>query len=245
MKKENKPKRKLNIRRILIFFLLVYLLYTLVTYGLKMPIKHIYITGNNNVYDHEIIEMAKIKDYPAIQSINTKKLEKIIKKNPLIKTVTIKKRMLGVLEITIKENKPLYINKSNNLVGLDNNLEVDLYKSLPLPILINYIPDKVKLEFVNNFNKVDEAIITSINSIEYKPERNEKGEVIDDKTFEFVMNDGNKVVSNPLRMENFNYYFEMLTAIESRYEGKKGTIYLDSADPETFPFILHGEKNEE
>ncbi len=244
--KENKKSRKkINFRRTIIFLLFLYVLYAVISSLIKLPIKHIFITGNKLVSDNEIIIAAKIKNYPPIIKINKKNMIKNIIKNELIKSANITKKINGTLEITIIENKPLYINKNTDEVVLDNGKKVSFKNLIPLPILINYIPDNIYKDFINNYSKIDDSIIENINSIEYKPDYNEKGEVIDEKTFSLVMNDGNKIISNTNRLENLNYYFEMLTGIESKYQGKKGTIYLDSADPETFPFIVDGDNNAE
>ena len=67
-------KKKLNIKALIILLLIIYLIvmffYTLFT----MKIKNIFITGTNLLTDNEIIEIAEIKDYPAIFGTSNQKL---------------------------------------------------------------------------------------------------------------------------------------------------------------------------
>ena len=65
-------KRKLNIKALIILLLIIYLIVMLLYTLFTMPIKNIYITGTNLLKDHEIIEAAGIKDYPAIFKISKK-----------------------------------------------------------------------------------------------------------------------------------------------------------------------------
>ena len=71
-------KRKLNLKAVIILLLIIYLIAMLLYTIFTMPIKNIYIKGTNLLTDNEIIELAEIKDYPAIFSISKKKLEEKI-----------------------------------------------------------------------------------------------------------------------------------------------------------------------
>ena len=59
-----KVKRKLNFKKLFIFILFIYLIYCFGMHLYNKPIKNIIINGNVVVKDFEIIEKAKIKDYP-------------------------------------------------------------------------------------------------------------------------------------------------------------------------------------
>ena len=80
MKKKIK-KRKLNYKRLLFFLLLIYIVCYCIYFLLNQHIKHIEITGNNMVSDNEIIELAKLDNYPSIFKYTSRKIEKNIKKN--------------------------------------------------------------------------------------------------------------------------------------------------------------------
>ena len=54
-----------------------------------MPIKNIYIKGNNIISDNEIIDSTNLYQYPSFVLTTKKSLIKSIKKNPYIKSVNV------------------------------------------------------------------------------------------------------------------------------------------------------------
>ena len=227
-KKEEKSviKPKKNFRKFFIFFLLLYIFISIFINVIKMPIKHISIQGNNLVTDDQIITVAKIKKYPPIFLLNTAKIEKDLLKNKLIKEVNIKKNWSGKLTIKITENKLLFYKKENQKVIISGGEEVDIDFYNGIPMLINYVPNIVYPEFVNKFSNLDSSIIALMNYIEYSPSKNEAGETIDEQRFLIQMNDDNKVYTNPEKLENLNFYLDLLSSLE----GKKGILNLDAGN---------------
>ena len=73
---QKKVKRKLNIKAFLVLLLLLYLIGTFLYTFYNQPIKNIYIKNTNILSDNEIIEIAGIKDYPAIFKLKKNDLEK-------------------------------------------------------------------------------------------------------------------------------------------------------------------------
>ena len=73
---EKKPKHKINIIALIVIVLALYLVFSFVYYIMTLPIKNIYIEGNNYVADVEIIESAKIKNYPSLIKISRRKVKK-------------------------------------------------------------------------------------------------------------------------------------------------------------------------
>lgn len=232
-KKTNKAKKKeVNFRRTLIILLFAYLIYSLIMLFLKLPIKNIEIIGNKNTTDYQIINVAGIKDYPPIFQIHKKKTEEKIKKIELIKNVEIHKHINGKLTINIEEKKPLFYKKINQMVVLDENTEIKDQGFLGIPVLINFVPDTIYKEFVKKYSNLAEDAISNINYLEYQPSKNEKGETIDETRFLLVMNDSNLVYTNSKKIDNLNYYLNIL----SRLEGKKGKLFLDSGNYDNFIF---------
>ena len=99
MKKKKKNKKKI----ILKILIIIIILGSLIFYFKNMKIKNIYVTGNNNLKDQEIIELAGVNNYPNLFQISSRKIEKKIKLNPLIDSVKVKKTFLGKITINIKE----------------------------------------------------------------------------------------------------------------------------------------------
>ena len=98
MKKKKKNKKKI----ILKILIIIIILGSLTFYFKNMKIKNNYVTGNNNLKDQEIIELAGINNYPNLFQISSRKIEKKIKLNPLIASVKVKKTFLGKITINIK-----------------------------------------------------------------------------------------------------------------------------------------------
>ncbi len=236
MKKKNKEKikkRKFKPIRLVVLFLFVYIIYYIFSYFINLPIKNIEITGNNLVSDYEIIMVAKIKDYPPILKVRTSKLKKSIMTIDLVKSVEIKKSFMGKLSIIIEEAKPLFLIKTENKIYLDNSKKINDNNITNIPILVNFVPNNIYDEFILAYAKLTKEIIANINYIEYQPNYNESGEVIDNKRFYLVMNDGNIVYTNPDKIINLNYYLDILSGLGN----KKYILYLDSGNYDNFVFI--------
>lgn len=229
-------KRKLNIKALIILLLIIYLIVMLLYTLFTMPIKNIYITGTNLLKDHEIIEAAGIKDYPAIFKISKKKLEEKINSLELVESVEVKKTLTGKLTINITEAIPLFFNRNTNKVVLSNNTEVENNsKYLGIPTLINYVPTDILKEFIEAFSEIDQDIIKMINEIEYNPDISEDI-TIDEYRFLLRMNDTNHVYVNIINMERLNDYEEIFATIGDL----RGTIYLDSYNADNIIFEAFG-----
>lgn len=211
-------KRKLNIKKILVFFLILVLTTTLIYYIVKKQISNIYIIGNDILSDIEIIDMAQITDYPSFISTRTSKIEKKLKENMYIKDVKVKKKLNGKIYIYITEKKVLCI-YNNKLLLEDSNIIDNTYNATHYPILISDISN-IEKKFVSSFSKVEDSVLLKISEIEYAPNE------VDDGRFVLKMNDGNLVYVTLDKITKINKY----NSIYSSLEGNKGIIYLDSGD---------------
>ena len=182
----NKKGRKIKKRRLRIKVVLKILLFlgaicALFLYVTKLDTKNIIINGNESLKDVEIIETAGIKEYPKIYKLNLKKIENKIKKIPLIKSVDIKRDLLGRLTITVEEKEILFYYKYNQKFIANDKTEIDESNNIiGYPTLINFTPDTSFKELVNGLNKIDPNIIKMINEIEYTPYKNSEGQVIEE-----------------------------------------------------------------
>lgn len=218
--KKKKKKVKIKIIPFLIVILIVALLVGLYYLLSLIPIKNIYIKGNTYLSDQTIIELAKIEDYPSFLKTTTSSMKKGLKKNPYIKNITIKKRLLGKVYIEIEEKNMLFRNDESKLIVLEDKSEVDDNNLYQLPILLNYIPDTKYDSFIKGMNKINEDVKVQISEIRYYP--NEQ----DDDRFLLYMNDGNYVYLTLTKFKQINYYEDVL----EKLEGKKGILYLDSGN---------------
>ena len=211
-------KRRLKIKRILICLLVVILLVLSLYYVSKLPIKNIYIIGNNVLSDKEIIELAGISNYPSFMTTSSSGIVNKLKGNIYIKNVEVKKGMYNKLYIYVYEKKILCI-YGDKLI-LEDGMEVDnAYDITSYPMLLSDVSN-VRDKFISKFSLVEEDILLKISEIEYTPND------VDSERFTLKMNDGNLVYVTLGKIEKVNKY----NSIYSRLEGKKGIIYLDSGD---------------
>lgn len=221
---QKKVKRKLNIKGVILILLILYFIVMLLYTFFTRPIKNIYIENTTLLTDHEIIEAAGIKDYPALFKLSEKKLEERILQLELVDDVEVKKNLLGKLTISVEEAVPLYYNRITNQVVLSSGLGVDSSrKYLGIPTLINNVPKEMLNKFNEAFKNIDKDIISMINEIEYSPDISDDI-TIDDSRFILKMNDTNLVYVNVINMERLNDYKDFLAMIGDN----RGILYLDS-----------------
>lgn len=217
-------KKRFNFKKFLILLLFLYVFGYGIYYVFKLPIKNIVINGTDIISDYEVITVAKIKNYPSIFKTSTSKLKKKIKTLELVKDVTIKKSLTGVLTININEKKVLFINKNNNKIILEDGEKIDNNYYLGIPILLNYVPEEKLTNFIKGFTTIKPDIIKMISEIEYSQYISSTEEIIDDERFLLRMNDGNTVYINIPNIKKLNYYQDFA---ELSLTGK-GILYLDS-----------------
>lgn len=217
MKKKKKNKKKI----ILKILIIIIILGSLIFYFKNMKIKNIYVTGNNNLKDQEIIELAGINNYPNLFQTSSRKIEKKIKLNPLIDSVKVKKTFLGKITINIKEYNLLLKNEIDNTIYLDNGQKItNDINIIGLPTLTNDVDKDILNNFLKKLNTINKDILSKISEITYSPNEYDKD------LFLFLMNDGNYVYITTTRLDNINKYENVLLELE----GKKGIIYLDSGN---------------
>ena len=235
---KNKKKKKLRLNYKGIFKLTVTILFLVlvISYILNLRIKNIYIEGTTNIKDIEIIEMAGIKDYPEIFKLNINKIKKNIKKIPLVSNVKIKRNILGKITFIIEEDKVLfYINQKGKYITSSGKMVDDnngKYKGCPT--LINQTPDNIIQKLVIGFNKVDDNIIKTINTIEYNPYIDSDGKTIDETRFKLVMNDYNTVMIDTVNIKKLNEYFDIYISLNM--QETKGLLYLDTITDDNILF---------
>lgn len=113
-----KEKKKINFKKVLIFILVSYLLVTAVMSFLNFRIKNIVISNNKILSDQEIIDIAKISNYPSFFRTMSSTIENRLEKNELIKDVKVKKSFNGEISIDVIENYPIFLNSSTSTIVL-------------------------------------------------------------------------------------------------------------------------------
>ena len=226
-KSTKKKKLRSKVKVTLKIMTLIIVIFVGFFYILNLHVKNIFILGNENISDVEIIETAGIQDYPYIYKLSKRKIKNAIKNIPLVEDVKIKRNILGQLTIEIKENKILFFYKYNNKYIASNHGELPENKDyLGYPTLINFTPDVVLSYFIDVLSKVDYEIVKMINEIEYSPYKATDGTIIENNRFILKMNDANTVYIDTPNIKNLNKYVTIYASPEM--DQTKGVIYLDS-----------------
>ena len=211
-------KRKINLKRTFLALLLIAIISLLVAYLIHLPVKNIYVIGNNIVPDKEIIEISELTDYPPYINTYFTDIKKNLLENAYLKDVSITRKLLNKIYINVEEYKPLAIYDDKLILSsgtkVDNTYDIDY-----VPYIINNI-DEVYNDFVSAFGKIDSNVLHKISHIEYVPNE------VDTGRFILYMIDDNYVYVTLTKINKVNKY----NSIVSELEGKKGIIYLDSGD---------------
>lgn len=227
MKKTVKVKRKkFNLIKFCLIFLVLYLFSYGLYYLCKYPIKNIYIIPDSPYFsqlvsDQVVLEQAKIDNYPSFFLTANKIIKKRLLKNPHIKAVTIKKQWLGKMYIYIEEQPKLFydLNKKEMVLGDQTKLPLDP-KVKQLPLLINYVPDTIFDNFCEKMLLLSTEMRVKISEIQYKPNE------VDTNRFLLMMDDGNYVYITLNTFTKINQYNNILAQL-----GKQnGILYLDAGN---------------
>ena len=216
--KKTKKKRKLKkIRFLFLLFFIVGISFAFIKL-FDVRIYSIKIKGNKILTDQEVIETAKLEDYPSFFETLSYTIKKRLLKNNYIESVKVTKGFLSV-NITIKEKKILYIDKETNYKYTYNSKFKD-DKSICVPYLIGSVPEGKMKRFIKAMNKINSDMICQMSEIKYDPND------IDEDRYYVYMNDGNSVYLTVNKFDKINKYNTILEKI-----GKQnGTLYLDYGD---------------
>ena len=216
--KHGKREKKIKIRYGRIFVCLIILaiiLYLCFTY-IKIPIRNIYISGNTTLKDQEIIDLSGLRDYPSVLGFTNYQVEKQLEKNIYIMDAEVEKKFRKIY-INIKENYGLFYNTSTKKTIMCNELQSDI---ADVPILVNYVTEKVYDLFIDKMKLVNRNILNRISEIKYDPNS------VDEERFLFTMSDGNYVYITLEKIEAINSYVDIIKT----FDNKKGILYLDSGE---------------
>lgn len=213
-----KVKRRIKYNRILIVLLILFLIVFLSIKISTLRITNIYISGNQLLTDQEVIDIAKLSDYPKTINNPTWSIEKRLEKNILIKKAKVEKESLTIIKIEIEENKPIFYDKINEVTILDNGDKIK--EKYDVPILINSVPDDLYKEFKTKISLVNDNVFKKISEIKYDPND------MDNKRFLLIMVDGNYVYLTISRFEAVNNYITII----KNFNDKKGILYLDAGN---------------
>lgn len=223
MAKKLVKKRKIKLLPCLIVLLVLGGLSFVVYFFLKFPILNLIVENTTYLNDDYILELAEVKDYPSFWLSSTSNMERKLENSPYISEAKVERKFFHILVFNIDENKPLFINNTNNTVVFSDKEEVSVSDRIDLfriPRLINYVPDNKYQSFIKGMANIKKDILGKISDIEYQPNDYDKDR------FLLYMDDGNMVYLTLTKFDMINYYNDVLSQLENR----KGILYLDNGN---------------
>lgn len=223
MAKKLVKKRKIKLLPCLIVLLVLGGLSFVVYFFLKLPILNLIVENTTYLNDDYILELAEVKDYPSFWMSSTSNMERKLENSPYISEAKVERKFFHILVLNIDENKPLFINNTNNTVVFSDKEEVSVSDRIDLfriPRLINYVPDNKYQSFIKGMANIKKDILGKISDIEYQPNDYDKDR------FLLYMDDGNMVYLTLTKFDMINYYNDVLSQLENR----KGILYLDNGN---------------
>ena len=196
--KKAKKKRKLKKIRFLFLLLVIAGISFAFIKLFDVRIYSIKIKGNKILTDQEVIETAKLEDYPSFFETLSYTIKKRLLKNNYIESAKVTKGLLSV-NITIQEKKILYIDKETNYKYTYNSKFKD-DKSICVPYLIGSVPEGKMKRFIKAMNKINSDMICQMSEIKYDPND------IDEDRYYVYMNDGNSVYLTVNKFDKINKY---------------------------------------
>lgn len=213
-----KKKRKLKKKKLIKFVIVVVLILLGISFLTDVRINNVVVKGNILYTDYEIIEKAKIDNYPSSLKNLSLNIKKRLLKDAYIKNVNVYKKGLKKVVIEVKENLPLFYYLPTKKTILTDKSEVE--DNFPVPTVINYVPDKIYELLLNEISSINYDIVKRISEIKYDPNE------VDDERFLLTMNDGNYVYLTLERFDKIDKYLEIIKS----FDNKKGILYLDSGE---------------
>jgi len=213
-----KKKRKVKTKSIIVLLIVITSLLLIVSFMMDIKINNVVVKGNILLTDYEIIEKAKLEDYPSSLKNSSQTIKKTLEKDIYIKKAKVYKRWIDKVVIEVEENLPLFYYLPSKKTILANKEETD--ENFPIPTVINYVPDKIYTSLLQKICDTNYDIIKRISEIKYDPNE------VDDERFLLTMNDGNYVYITLDKFEKISKYLEIIKS----FDNKKGTLYLDSGE---------------
>ena len=234
-KKERKKKKLKKIIKLITLFLLIIGGFVFALVSPIFNIKEIQVSNNNQIATETIISLSQLQLGQNLFRFNKNKIEKEIKTNPYIESVTIKRKIPSKIEISVKErNRNYNVEFLNGYAYINNQgyiLEISDQK-LDLPTIQGISTDAEQIVEGNRLNTEDlekiETVIQIMNICK-NYELDQKVSAIDitnKNNYIIYMNEEKKII-NLGDESNLSTKMLYVPTILKENEGKEGTIYVN------------------
>lgn len=224
-----KQARKKKANRRLIFYLSIFFFLIAIIVYLQSPLSHInavHVNGNAIVSKEELIELSDLKNTTNIWTIDKDEISANIKSNPMIDSVTIKRKLPQDIEITVNEFSLVgFLKKDDDFLPVVEEGVVIKDREMSnamgaAPLLIDFTEDDYLKRMAFELNELPQSILNMISEVHWQPTEDNENKIM------LYMNDG-YIVSSTIR--GFSDKMAVYPSIVSQLEtGKKGIIHIGS-----------------
>ncbi len=222
-----KERRKKRTNRRFLLLLVIFIATLLTLLYFQSPISHIKkitVEGNHLKSKEFYIKHSGIEKGNSLWEFNSGRVESLLKDQRIVENVTIKRKWINEVTISVSEYKQVAYLKENdhyNLV-LNNGTILQLNNaptSLNVPILVGFEDNKTRKKMIQQLDKMDEELISLISQVNAIPNDTNPYAI------QMFMNDGFEVrASIPTLASKLKYYPSIISQVK---KGEKGVIDLE------------------
>lgn len=167
VKKQQSKLRNITIK-ICFIILIIIVLFIILASTEVFNVKEISVSGVDKLTQNEIISFSKIEIGENTFKINFNKTKNLIKENPYVEEVSIKRKFPNKIEINIKERNVKYmLQLAESYIYIDGQgyiLEISKEKK-EVPILLGILTDLSNIDTGNRLTKEDLIKLNTVNKI--------------------------------------------------------------------------------
>lgn len=222
---KERRKKRTNRRFIILIVIFAVTLLTLLYFQSPLShIKNIKVVGNNLKSTEYYIKHSGLQKGDSLWEFNSSRVESLLQEQKIVKKVTVKRKWLNDVTISVKEHNQVALLKEHeqyNLI-LDNGRILNMSKtpsSFDIPILVGFEDEKTRKKMIQQLNSMDSELVDLISQVNAIPNDSNPYAI------QMFMNDGFEVrASIPTLASKLKYYPSIISQVK---KGEKGVIDLE------------------
>lgn len=222
-----KEARKKKANRMLMYYLSILFVLILIVIYLQSPlsnVKTVHIEGNKYISDEEMLKLTEINDKTNIWEVSSGKLADKIRVEPLIKEVSVSRKLPQTVEVVVEEypivgfmeseNNHLILLPNGETITMENN-QIDLADA---PLLKGFDDAKLREQMAKELSITDEEIFHLISEVILQESESTQTKIL------LYMNDGFMVDTTVRQFaQKMQDYPSIVAQID---EGETGIIHM-------------------
>ncbi|WP_337018672.1 cell division protein FtsQ/DivIB [Oceanobacillus massiliensis] len=221
-----KQARKKKANRRLIFYLSIFFFLIAIIVYLQSPLSHIKtinVEGNGFIANEKIIEYSNLTTNTNIWTIDQHEIEKAIRKDPIVESVSVERSLPWTVNIDVKEQRVIgYISKDMMYYPILGNGEIlkeagESFRG-DAPLFFDFEEEEYLQRMAAELEALPQDILDVISEVHWDPAEDNKNNIL------LYMNDGYTVKGT---IRNFADRMEVYPSIVSQLDPEdRGIIHI-------------------